>query len=822
MAFRGIKFVLSALAFAGAFFEMAAAPALQRVANTTLALPPEPPKFGYALTPAFPGLSFNEPVAIVSPPGETNRVFIVERRGTIQVITNLANPTKTVFLNLASKTIFTREFGCLGLAFHPQYRENGFIYVFYTPNTVSAAGGGVHDQLSRFSINPANTNQALLNSEVVILSQFDEADTHNSGDLHFGPDGYLYVALGDEGPGGNESDNAQRIDRDFFSAILRIDVDKRPGNLQPNPHPAVTSNYLVPSDNPFVGATSFNGVAVNPNAVRTEFWAVGFRNPWRMSFDGSRLFAGDVGQGQREEINVITRGGNYGWAYREGEVAYRGTPPASSSFINPIVSYRHMGASSDATREGNSVSAGIVYRGTKLDLFGQYIFGDYSSGHIWAVEYDGETASNFRLLADAEKPVAFGADPSNKDILIAEFDNDRILRLIFNSTSTGDPIPPTLSAVGAFSSLASLTPNAGIVPYEINLPFWSDNGIKSRWFSVPDLQSKIGFTEDDAWDYPAGMVWIKHFDLTLTNGQPPKRIETRFLVRNESGIYGVTYRWGNSTTDAVLVGAEGTNEIFTIRDGNTTRTQNWRYPARNECLICHNFAGGHALAFSSAQLNRAHNYGAATENQIRALSDAGYFTQPVASVSNLPVLYKPDDSSASLEVRARSYFSANCSQCHQPEGSAQGLWDARYSTPTAEAGIIDGPLINTDGDHENRVIKFGDLEHSMALTRISTLGSLRMPPLASVVLDTNAIALLTAWINEGNTPPGPRLSVARTGLNQIQLTWPAAEEPIALQAAGSLPTIGWSTITPEVSTVGSNRVATITLGATNSFYRLSR
>jgi glucose/arabinose dehydrogenase len=233
---------------------------------------------------AFPTLpSFANPICIASPPGETNRLFVCEHAGNIIVITNLAAPTRTVFMNLTSKVQFSGEAGLLGLAFHPGFATNGYFYVFYVGQTNSS----LSDVVSRFQISATNTNQGDTNSETPLFVQKDRADNHNGGDVHFGPDGYLYIAVGDEGNEQNTFHNAQHINSNLFSGILRIDVDKLPGSLAPNPNATalITTNYAVPADNPFVGATTFDNLPVDPNQVRTEFWAVGLRNPWRFSFD---------------------------------------------------------------------------------------------------------------------------------------------------------------------------------------------------------------------------------------------------------------------------------------------------------------------------------------------------------------------------------------------------------------------------------------------------------------------------------------------------------------------------------------------------------
>jgi len=722
-----------------------------RQPNTTLTLPRNPPSFGFEVTEAFPGLTFIQPVCLASPPGETNRLFVVERDGVIKVITNLANPDSTVFLDLRSRVAPDGEGGLLGLAFHPDYQSNGYFFVYYTLWTTSPGGSGFHDRLSRFQVAATDPARALPGSETVFLNQFDEADDHNGGDIHFGPDGYLYVALGDEGGGHDIFENSQRINKDFFSGILRIDVDKRPGSLPPNPHPASSTHYAIPADNPFVGATNFNDAPVDPVAVRTEFWAVGLRNPWRMSFDPftGRLFCGDVGQDEREEINLIRRGGNYGWSYREGAIATPREPvPPGMSFDEPLLDYRHMGSSSDPTREGNAVAGGLVYRGNRLSqLAGEYLFADAISGNIWAASVETTNASNFRRLTTADAPVAFGVDPSNGDPLIAEHYSWRIVRLVYNSNTNQSALPATLAATGAFSDLSLLTPHVGIAPYDLNVPFWSDYAIKSRWFSVPDTNAFIGFDPIGNWTFPPGTVWIKHFELELTNGVPEsrRRLETRFLVRSDAGIYGLTYRWSESGQDATLVPEEGMDENFTIQNAGKSRTQTWHYPARGECRVCHTPFAGWALGFNTAQLNRFPHTGT-SENQLAALSRAGYFSAPIPSHNTLPALVPANDAAATREVRVRSYLSANCSQCHQPAAAAFGLWDARFSTPLEEAGIVNGRLRNNLGDPRNYVIRPGSPEHSVLLQRLENLGPRHMPPLATSELNHEAISLVRDWI----------------------------------------------------------------------------
>lgn len=735
----------------------AAAAGLQRVPNTTLRVATAEPVYGYAIQNAFGNVTFSDPLGIVSPSGETNRVFVVEQDGRIAVITNLAKPNRTVFLDITSRVsggVPTDERGLLGLDFHPGFATNGYFYVFYTGTATTAVPGGtnaLHDILSRFQISPGDPNLADPASELRLLIQRDEANNHNGGDLHFGPDGYLYVAVGDEGGGNDQYNNSQTITKDFFSGLLRIDVDKRSGNLPPNPHPSVTSNYFVPSDNPFVGAASYNGAPVDTSRVRTEFWATGLRNPWRFHFDreAALLYCADVGQNLWEELNIISKGGNYGWAYREALGAGPKSNPAGLTFVNPIFQYSH----GSGTNQGFSITGGVVYRGSRLSqLTGAYVFADYLSGNVWTLRYDGtNSARDFRRITTEGGVAGFGIDPSNGDVLMANQNRDTIRRLVLSQQTNSPPIPATLADTGAFSDLTTLSVNPGIVPYDVNTPFWSDGAEKFRWFSVPEISRTIQFNPEGNWQFPTGAVWIKHFEMQLTNGMSAssKRLETRFLVKNSDGVFGYTYRWDDTQTNATLVPVEGADEALLIAGaGGILRTQVWRYPSRQECNLCHTRVAGEVLGFTTAQLNRDMRYDAGEQptNQLSTLAHAGYlsgFKEPAAA---LPKMTHITNSLASLEMRARSYFAANCSQCHQPGGVPQSLWDARFYTPTPQAGIVDGPLVNTRGNPEARVMRRGSVENSEMLRRISHIGPGHMPPLATFVLDTNAIQVLSAWV----------------------------------------------------------------------------
>jgi glucose/arabinose dehydrogenase len=779
-------FVVLLVVLAGLFFHPAAwAGPLTRVRNTSLVMPTNPPTFGFTSSNIFPSLNFTNPLCLTAPPGETNRLFIVEKRGRIVVITNLAAPARTVFMDITNRVQassndadMTSEEGLLGLAFHPGYATNGYFYVFYT-------GPNRYDILSRFQVSSTNANVADINSEVRYIVQLDDDDNHNGGDLHFGPDGYLYVGLGDEGGSYGSWGNCQRIDKDYFAAIMRIDVDLRPGNLAPNPHASLPSltNYAIPTDNPWVGATNFNGLPVSSNNVRTEFWAVGMRNPWRFSFDDStgELMLGHVGQDTAEWINIVTKGANCGWNFFEGNVQWTNTLPSGFVRTPPLAQYSH-------TSLRKCIIGGIVHRGSRVaQLYGSYLYADFVSGEIWALQHSGTNVTqNTVIFTDSGANItAFGVDPATGDPLYCAAksgNNSQIKRITYNSTTNGSALPPTLADTGAFTNLAALNsandplyPAAGIVAYDVNVPFWSDNSSKTRWFSIPNTNLTMTFNPTSTWSFPTGSVWIKNFNLQLTNNDPTsvRRLETRFLVKNTGGAYGAVYRWGGSKTNASLVGEAGLDEAFVIDDGGgNIRTQVWHYPARSECAACHTAQSGYVLGFRTDQLNRDCTSSAYTTNQLSALSDAGYFSVPVTNgVSSLPALASATNATRTLEYRARSYLAANCAQCHQPGGPAgQAAWDARISTPIALAGIINGSLYNNFGNPANHVITPLSTNNSSLFARIcvrdlAVANSIQMPPLASNLIDTQAVSLVSAWINSLTfVPVITNISVVGTNL----------------------------------------------------------
>ncbi len=334
------------------------------------------------VSPAFPKLRFERLTNLAQPAAEDRLLFVTEQRGLIHGFVNDPDAAESsIFLDITDR-VSTRgnEEGLLGLAFDPKYSENGRLYVYYS------ASNPRRSVLSRFQAQTDAPAQADVGSEVIIMEIPQPYSNHNGGQLAFGPDGYLYVGLGDGGSSGDPKSNGQDLGS-LLGSVLRIDVSRetdRPG-------------YGIPSDNPFIGV----------GGAREEIWAYGLRNPWRFSFDRETgdLWLGDVGQNKWEEIDLIEKGGNYGWNVMEGAHCFRpGTGCDTSGLEPPTWEY-----SSD---EGCSVIGGYVYRGDWLpSLRGAYVYADYCSGSIWALREEDGSVTEQRLIARLDGNItSFGED----------------------------------------------------------------------------------------------------------------------------------------------------------------------------------------------------------------------------------------------------------------------------------------------------------------------------------------------------------------------------------------------------------------------------
>ncbi len=345
---------------------------------------------------------FSNPICIEN--AGDDRMFIAEKSGVIKILDATNTTLSTPFLNISSQVTNSGERGFLGLAFHPNYATNGYFYVNYSNNN----GDNV---ISRFSATSPTSNTADSNSEVILLTISQPYSNHNGGDIAFGPDGYLYIATGDGGSGGDPLNNSQNT-TNLLGKLLRIDVDNTTGSL----------NYAIPSDNPFYGSTS--------NAP--EIWAYGLRNPWRFSFDSQtgELWIADVGQNQYEEINFASSteaGINYGWRCYEGNANYNTSGCAAASTMHfPVAVYSH----SNSGAFKCSITGGFRHRGNEqTTLNGLYFFADYCSGEIGILAPNGSNWNYTFTTAYSDSWVSFGENLQD-EIYIAGSSSGAIYKII--------------------------------------------------------------------------------------------------------------------------------------------------------------------------------------------------------------------------------------------------------------------------------------------------------------------------------------------------------------------------------------------------------
>ena len=666
------------------------------------------------LTRVFPSLNFDAPVALRQSPINTDRWYVVEQDGLIKTFLSNDNSTSN-FINLSARIPFEPgwgdETGLLGMAFHPNFASNNYIYLYY-----SNTGGGLDHQsiISRFTATSQTTLD--LDSEQIILTIEQPDSNHNGGNILFGPDGFLYIGLGDGGSANDPNNNAQNTST-MLGKMLRIDVDT----------PANGNNYSSPASNPFVGVAGLD-----------EIYALGFRNPWRWSFDRNTgdLIAGDVGQNAWEEIDVVTLGGNYGWRCYEGSnqtTQFDGS--CSSTYTPPIHEYSHA--------DGFSVSGGYVYRGSAIPaLTGTYIYSDYGPGPIWGIsDPTGSNPVNTSLLS-TDKFISSFSEDNNGELYVLSYGDGQIFRIDPDlGGGGGSPFPTLLSQTGCIDTNAPLQMASGLIPYDINAPFWSDGIIKDRWMAIPDA-SGITIEQSGDWTYPNNSVLVKNF--TINN----VRLETRLLVRHADGTWGgYSYEWNDNETDASL-----------LLNGKTTtkQGQNYIYPSSTQCMICHTSVTGVSLGPETDQLNRDKTYPSTglTANQLTTLNNIGLFTSALTDTAeNLPRLVEPTDITATIHDRARSYLYTNCSQCHRQGGPTNVSLDFDINTADSNMNICNANPTHQIGGATS-ILEPGNANNSSMYLRINCRNGDagcsdgdQMPPLGSAYVDTVGVNLIGSWIN---------------------------------------------------------------------------
>ncbi|WP_455210565.1 PQQ-dependent sugar dehydrogenase [Kaarinaea lacus] len=688
------------------------------------------------IEPAFPNLpNLDSVVALVQAPGDDTNWYAVLQHGVVARFTN--DPLVSqheVWIGISAQVSCCGEQGLLGMAFHPDYANNGEVFLSYT----DVQG---HSNISRF----INVNNQWQETNIITVTQ--PAGNHNGGNIAFGPDGYLYIGLGDGG-GSNDNQYTQSPDighgqdtKTLLGSMLRIDVD----NIDVNSG----SPYSIPTDNPYYGNAlcSDHNTRYHNNDC-PEIYAWGLRNPWRWSFDSQtgELWAGDVGQNHREEVDIIELGGNYGWKITEG-LACRGEVPGcdKTGLIDPIIDYSHT--------PHCSITGGFVYRGNDPALLtaigNSYLYSDYCSTRLWGLRYVNQNYQNQELTNLSINRVQSFAQANNGDLFVLRDDGgavgsgENIYKIVANPSAPPPEVASLLSESGCVDPQDPTQPAAGLIPYDIISPLWSDGAEKQRFLALPN-GTTIDVDSHGDFLFPYGTVLMKNFYINNTI------VETRLLMRHLAGWAGYSYEWqydqDNNPVDAQLLTTSLTKSI---------EGQNWYYPSQGECLQCHTQSSNTALGPEVQQLNKTIHYPSTgrSANQMDTLQHIGLFTTSLnPEIKNLK-LYALTDNAASLEQRAKSYLHSNCAHCHQPgEIDNTATMDLRYHIALVDMNVCDViPQRDDLGLTAPKIIDPNgtyDAINSVLVLRMEedSQSGLRMPQLASEVVDTQAVEILKQWI----------------------------------------------------------------------------
>ncbi|MCH1441334.1 MAG: PQQ-dependent sugar dehydrogenase [Rubripirellula sp.] len=716
--------------------------------STVVGFPDSPPPF--EVVQLYSHLDIPKPMGVTALPGTSDLLVHVHQGGyggpgrLLRVSPGAANSKETKgeleeFLVL-DEIIY-------GVAFHPNFKENGLMYVGC--NGKSEALDKVCTRVLRFHIQREAPFRCDAASQMTIIEW--PSNGHNGGDLVFGHDGMLYVSAGD----GTSDSDANHAGQDLTTlpgSMLRIDVD----------HPTKDLAYSIPTDNPFL----------HIDGARPEIWAYGLRNPWRISVDAGTgdLWAGINGQDLWETAQVVRRGENYGWSITEGSHPFqthrkRGPTP----IVPPTLEHPHS--------EARSLTGGHVYYGNKHPILrGHYVYGDYATGMIWAAKYEaGSVLSHFPVARTSLQIAGFGIDHEGELIVVDH--GGGLYALVPTRQQQSSSFPRLLSQTGIYESITKNRMHAGLIPYRVNSPLWSDGAVKDRFIGIPGKRT-IEFQTAKSWDFPDGTVLVKTFSLPLadkskkasdqTHEPPLTRIETRLMTRQNGEWHGYSYQWNAGQTDAVLVEASGHDQIFEVASKggkNGFAKQTWHYPSRSECMVCHSRASNFVLGLSVRQTNLTFSDEGHTFSQLEQFKQLGLFhashaknkKEPTrdtpfkfpSAVEDLPKLADPADTNQDLESRVRSYLHSNCANCHVKEGGGNSNITLAVNRALEKTGIIDVAASHDSfGITDAKLIKPADPSSSILLQRMKRRGRGQMPPLATSMIDEDAVSMITQWINQ--------------------------------------------------------------------------
>jgi len=692
-------------------------PQTERQAWTTSRLTgsPEPPP-PYTVERVFPKVTFKLPVDIVLGPGD--RYYIVQQKGELFSLPNrpdVAAPDP--FLDLRLLPGLARLENCKGvtesyaIAFDPDFTKNHYCYVMYVLDSVDGKPLPTGSRVSRFTVAAEDPPRCDPASEVVLLEWL--AGGHNGCALKFGPDGCLYASTGDgSSPNPPDALHTGQDIGDLLSSILRIDV-RRAENGKP---------YAIPPDNPFVG---------RPGA-RPEVWCYGLRNPWRMNFDREtgKLWIGDVDWERWELVFVGDRGANFGWNLVEGP---QPVEPDGKRGPTPIVPP----AQAIPHPEGASITGGTVYRGKALpDLSGHYIFGDWETRRIWAAKTRGSDLEPRVEIAKTDLRIVGFAEEADGELLVLDYEGGGVHRLAKSAPAAKNAaFPRRLSETGLFASTADQTPAAGVLPYAINAPMWSDGAAGRRYLALPGKE---------ALSYKDGrLTWPQDAVVAKTLTLEKRRVETQILHYDGKSWNAYSYLWNERQDDADLVEARGREVVVDV----CGKPRPWTVASRSACLTCHNPWPGTVLSFTGGQLAKRPGLPESEDQQLVSLKRLGVV--PEAYPAPAAAMVDPYDEAEKAERRARTYLQVNCAHCHRFGGGGAALIDLRYDIPIVETRTLNvRPALGTFDLPDPYIVCGGDPARSVLYYRVSKLGRGRMPHIGSEMVDVRGTEMLAIWISD--------------------------------------------------------------------------
>jgi|GEM_PF-1800736 len=746
---------------------------------------------------AFEGLTFDYPLTFNPVPGQ-ERIIVGQLDGNIywfqddqnvtnkQLIVDFSEEVGSAAGTRTNGQIEVWDGGLLGLELHPDFGTAGsnYVYIYYTTesetgdDTLNDGGYGTfgcdfnnfhgnYIHLERFEVDPVNLTFIQGSREILIRRRMLNT-AHRGGALEFGDDGFLYVAIGEQG----RAISAQEMTENIDGGILRIDVDmditqshppirKMPDDIG-EVEEITGQNYYIPNDNPFLSPMG---------ETFEEFYAIGSRSPHRMSKDSETglIYIGDVGLSTHDEINVLSAGANFGWPLFEGAVEGPENGCGITSLLNdmphklPLTAFSRLDA--------GSIIGGFVYRGIEFTSYIEsYITADYNTRKIFSINIGtGEE----RVIGTLPiKPISFGEDAGGDIYYLLEGRNNQLLRFVEPGVVSG--VPQTLTETGAFADVENLVVKESFLPYELIDPFWSDGALKKRWMAIPNdgnpdtADEQINYSENGIWEFPVGSVMIKHFDYPIDENNPAvtQKVETRFSIKNSNENWTfLSYKWNAAQTEATLIDMStgDTQDVQVATQDGGTKTISWQYPSTSDCLSCHNEVSKGTLGPRTRNLNSDFDYtdvGGVLGNQLVTLSELGFIEETITDgdTQNFLTHASIDNINASVNDKARSYLDLNCAYCHRSDNNLRADFDLRLAKSLIETNLLTASIVEPveEMSADQQIIFVGNPSKSQIYHRAnSTTPGVMMPWLAKGQVDEAGVALLEEWITNLSIPPTP-------------------------------------------------------------------